>query len=226
MFFIYKKLYKNKIEFFSNDVPLKKNSLMIMSIAMVAMLAFGGTFAYFTASATGGTKTLTTGTVMLTAGTEIKGSATVVPLSEVTSAITYTNKSDVAIYAFVTLSLELADGETLPTGYASEKALVAALFNVDLTDGSLFSAIGEAGYEGVYAASIAAGAQDATNGDTLTFADSITIKNVNSESVDTTAGDLMELSFTLTVKGDAIQAEGLASAKLAYDALVAQRAAA
>ncbi len=42
-------------------------AIIIMAIAMVAMLAFGGTYAYFTATATENSATITTGSVKLTA---------------------------------------------------------------------------------------------------------------------------------------------------------------
>ena len=51
-------------------IPVTENTVTIMAIAMVAMLAFGGTYAYFTATATDAGTTFTTGIVQLTDGTK------------------------------------------------------------------------------------------------------------------------------------------------------------
>ncbi len=67
-------------------------AIIIMAIAMVAMLAFGGTYAYFTATASKKTGTITTGTVKLTGGelTTIATTENVLPGDAVLSAdITY-----------------------------------------------------------------------------------------------------------------------------------------
>ena len=59
-------------------------AIIIMAVAMVAMLAFGGTFAYFTAEATQVTSTVTTGTVQLTSS---RNEATVVATNAVDTQV-------------------------------------------------------------------------------------------------------------------------------------------
>ncbi|MBO5954792.1 MAG: hypothetical protein J6Q13_02340 [Clostridia bacterium] len=61
-------VFKSKTPFVKNGVltPNGNNFPFIMAIAMVAMLAFGGTYAYFTATASAKTATIKTGKVVLT----------------------------------------------------------------------------------------------------------------------------------------------------------------
>ena len=81
---------------------------------MVAMLAFGGTFAYFTATTAGYTGSATLGTVSLKddAATQIKIQGLCVPGDKLVDnkAVTLTNASDVDTYIFVTFKVE----STLP----------------------------------------------------------------------------------------------------------------
>jgi predicted ribosomally synthesized peptide with SipW-like signal peptide len=84
-------------------------AIIIMAVAMVAMLAFGGTYAFFTATATGKSSSVTTGVIHLKAGDVVtKTDATVVYGDTVLGAITYDLKdTTVNSYVFVTLSADI-----------------------------------------------------------------------------------------------------------------------
>ena len=80
-----------------------------MGIVMVAMLAFGGTFAYFTATSADKNTTVTLGYVSLTtdAATSLNITKTIaVPGDELLkdATVTLSNKSTVATYIFVSFS--------------------------------------------------------------------------------------------------------------------------
>ena len=91
-------------------------AIIIMAVAMVAMLAFGGTFAYFTATASQASGSVTTGTVQLGANTM----ATLVADNVVSgqqlfgadSKVQVTSKSNVDTWVFITFSATM-DGGTL-----------------------------------------------------------------------------------------------------------------
>ena len=59
---------KNEVFYFIKNDKKRRIFVFIMAIAIVALLAFGGSYAYFTATATEGVATLTTGKVTLTGG--------------------------------------------------------------------------------------------------------------------------------------------------------------
>ena len=86
-------------------------AVILMAIAMIAMLAFGGTYAYFTASATANLDEakITTATIKLGANGKAKLSSTqelIVPKDEITLEATVNNGSDEEIWAFVAYSLK------------------------------------------------------------------------------------------------------------------------
>ena len=79
---------------------------------MVAMLAFGGTYAYFTANTSAKEAEFTTGKVMLTnSGGSFQVTADkVVPGDTIIDqAVSYTNGSDVNTYIAVVLNIEKND---------------------------------------------------------------------------------------------------------------------
>ena len=82
-------------------------AIIIMGIVMVAMLAFGGTFAYFTSTAGTKTATATTGTVKLTAtGTVKEITGFLMPQDVLCDAVTVTTAgSTVDTYVIVEFSL-------------------------------------------------------------------------------------------------------------------------
>ncbi len=99
-----------------------------MGICLVALLAFGGTYAYFTASANSKKATVTTGIVALTSGakveTTITGAVTGTPvLGDVVYSI---GTTDVRSFAFVKMVVTSADGVTAKDLFGSDITVNAA----------------------------------------------------------------------------------------------------
>ena len=189
----------------------------IMGIVMVAMLAFGGTFAYFTATTTAKTGTFKTGIVNLSAGDYTISTSTLVPGDAIVDkAVTYENKSDVATYVFV--KYEVAVDKTsevqLPAGTTVDSLIEAE----GLGDG--WTKLDEV--NGVYYKALDAAAADTK---TLTFATAIKLNSaLASNSHDGTAGSLMNIKLTLTISARSIQQNsftGEGAVKTAYDAAFA-----
>lgn len=100
-------------------------AIIIMGIVMVAMLAFGGTFAYFTATATKATGSVTTGTVKLenktgatitrTSTDDIVPGAYLYGTADAYQEIELTNLSDVATYVFAKFTAEAKSGSAAVT---------------------------------------------------------------------------------------------------------------
>ena len=87
-------------------------AIIIMAVVMVAMLAFGGTYAYFTANTSAKEAEFTTGKVMLTnSGGSFQVTADkVVPGDTIIDqAVSYKNGSDVNTYIAVVLNIEKND---------------------------------------------------------------------------------------------------------------------
>ena len=186
-------------------------AIIIMSIAMVAMLAFGGTYAYFTATTVRKDLEVTTGTVMLSSGSTFASVTTIVPTEVIANAINYTDKSDVATFIFVTFSVEATGEKTLPEGVTIDTLLEVTLAK-DAQQAEIFKKL--AGKNGVYY--VETDGPAATAGDVINFATSVKMANVSSESVETEEDDtltveeghLMGIELTITLHAESIQALG------------------
>ena len=105
-------------------------AIIIMGIIMVAMLAFGGTFAYFTATTASQSMDVTTGKVVLTSNLAGDGSVTFYSEDEaivpgqplVDGVVTFTNASTVDTYVAVKFTLTATRD-----GKAVEEATLTAL---------------------------------------------------------------------------------------------------
>lgn len=125
---------------------MKKSTfaIVIMAILMVAMLAFGGTYAYFTASVTAKNAGFTTGKVMITGESTITATKEkIVPgdkVFEEDTAITYTNGSNVNTFVYATLTFtytgDIYDGDDTKTVLEDQ--------TVTLTDPQILEAFGSA----------------------------------------------------------------------------------
>ena len=183
---------------------------------MVAMLAFGGTFAYFTATTTEKSGTATTGTVQLGENTM----ATLVADKVVSGdslfesgSVQVTSKSNVDTWVFITFTAEM-DGGTQ----------VASKGDID-GDGDFCLEISQAsgwdpvdGHAGVLGRKVTA--NTATPMDVCTG-----IKFYGmSASTESAVGTIMNKTITVTIKSEAIQAIGEddgteMTAKEAYEVL-------
>ena len=194
-------------------------AIIIMGIVMVAMLAFGGTFAYFTATTTAKTGTFKTGTVNLSAGDYTISTSTLVPGDAIVDkAVTYENKSDDATYVFVKYNVAVDETSEvqLPVGTTVDSLIAADGL------GTGWQKLTEV--DGVYYKALDAATAETK---TLTFANGIKLNpSLASNSHNGTAGSLMNIKLTLTISARSIQqngftGEGTAKVKAAYDAAFA-----
>lgn len=120
---------------------MKKSTfaIVIMAILMVAMLAFGGTYAYFTASATGATQTAKMGHVKLGAnGTLTATSGNLVPGDTLfTGNVGFQNNSNVKTIVLAKFALTytgyIYDEDGVTTDEEYEDAITPAQAMVDTT---------------------------------------------------------------------------------------------
>ena len=172
-------------------------AVILMAIAMIAMLAFGGTYALFTANATKVTSgPVTTATIKLDGDTAASLSITgdkLLPGDTVTLAASVTNNSDEKIYAFLAYKLDDASNGTLaltPSGWTKYDAA-----------------------EGVYYKEIEAGAEVSVAG--------TAVYEATSKSEGATTGTGMGANVTVTVRFAAVQFRNVASVADAYAAVTA-----
>ena len=176
-------------------------AIVIMAIAMVAMLAFGGTYAYFTANATVNAGNVMTATVQLTGAStaELTVDTKIVPGQEIVAdeAISATNGSDVAVWVFAKIEVTAKKGTSDFTAWQYETGTDDEDKVPFIIDGGDFTALGTT-YPGVYGVS-AATTEDCKIG-AITFNSAIAGHSVN-ENVGTTMG----VTVTVKVTFDAIQ---------------------
>ena len=173
----------------------------IMGIVMVAMLAFGGTFAYFTATSAEITGTAKTGTVKLAANTMATLNATgIVSGSELIKfgKIQVTNESDVDTWIFVTFSASFgAKG-------ANAKSSVAEC----VAEGDYYLAIAGAEANGWTAVSGATNVYGkkvlASDEKTLDVCSSIKFYGFSQSTADA-AGSLMAQDITVAISAKSVQ---------------------
>ncbi|MBR6778926.1 MAG: SipW-dependent-type signal peptide-containing protein [Clostridia bacterium] len=192
-------------------------AIIIMAIAMVALMAFGGTYAYFTATTDKKSVTgLSTGTVHLTASAIAASpdAATiennkVVPGQKVAGRVTIANASDVSTYVFVKIVAQL-EGVDASNQVTDEDDLAEGKYMLDFADGVAGSGEvaktltqyndGSKDIAGVYYFETA----PADANKTLAIYESVTFKAI-STSTEATAGTLMGKTLTLTFATVAIQ---------------------
>ncbi len=183
-------------------------AVIIMAIAMVALLAFSGSFAYFTAVANGvdSTDSVTTGTVKLSsAGASLSfgSSGDIVPgakLFATAPEITLVNYSDVKTYVFVDLTTTLfepaieEDGEDTPikilvdTGAQTNRYKPVVL--IDLVEGQETTWQALPGYDGVYYLIVDGVSSESENIDKFSF--TATFNSAIDSEVAETIGDFAE----------------------------------
>ena len=174
-----------------------------MGIVMVAMLAFGGTFAYFTATTTEKSATATTGTVKLSANTMATLNETgIVSGSELIKSgkVQVTNASNVDTWIFVTFVAKFDGVGTAKTSAAECTAEGDYYLAVAGADNGWTKVTGETNVFG----------RKATAAETdLDVCSSIKFYGYSqsTEAVDG-AGSLMNKTITVTVSAKSIQALG------------------
>lgn len=192
-------------------------AIIVMAVVLVAMLAFGGTYAYFTASTTTKTDTVQTGVVKLEKNTMATlVSADVVSGQELLSAgskVAVTNASNVDTWIFVTFTATFtkADGVTVTP---SQKATLAECkaegdFALVLTQDSKWVAVDATNHPGVFAY------KSTKVGDPAAYETDIDVctgikfygvsKSVQTDDAAAVQGSLMGATITVTIGSEAIQ---------------------
>ena len=182
-------------------------AVIIMAVVMVAMLAFGGTYAYFTATATGKSDTAQTGSVLLKNNVVTLVDTNVVPGMELLKAetnVSVVNDSNVATFIFVKFSVK----------GATDTATLTAQVGSDWTD---YHTIDESVAEGTVYFNEAAAVSTET---TIVVTSSIKFdEKQDSVSLDGVENGNMSQTITVTLESASIQQEGL-TVKTAYEELV------
>lgn len=178
-----------------------------MGIVMVAMLAFGGTFAYFTATAAPKSSSITTGTIKLTVNDVVTSSSTNAVYGDVVlGAITYdATGTKAASYVFVKLTAT-STGATFTELFGADLAVKEGWTKVD---GLTLDA-----NTTVYSREVAA-----TGATTYPFLDELKITASPNWVQDGEQPKEMNASVTVTLAAKSIQKTGLATAADAYNAL-------
>ena len=184
-------------------------AIIIMAIAMVAMLAFGGTYAYFTATNTAATtKDLTTGKVVLGVN-EIASATTtkIVTNTVIASGVTVESNSNVDTWVVVQFSVKF-DGTA-----ASEEVID---FTVDNAWGTAI-----AGTTGSYYVQKVTGSEDTK---TLSVCEEIKFVGDDASSTDkdgnvSYTNSYMDKTIEVSVQSWAVQAHDVADANAALVAL-------
>lgn len=196
-------------------------AIIIMAIVMVAMLAFGGTYAYFTATASGVTSgNLKTGKVILTgeeqvtitAGSYVPGQY-ILGDGEGDAAVAFTNSSDVATWTFVVVEIELAEDNELPAD-ADDLSDLLVVTGQDMDGLTVYAADTEKATRIMYAGETAANANAS-----YTACTTIQVNPaIESDTLDGALGAYQGIEFTVRIYGRAIQKEGR-SLEQAYTSL-------
>ena len=184
-------------------------AIIIMAIAMVAMLAFGGTYAYFTAQTTAVSPTTTTGRVQLGANSVATLTQQVVPGQELLSGdVTVTSNSTVDTYVFITFSasIEKAAGDDVNT------AVPAAVTDTPDAEGEYkLVATPVTGWNLIADSTTVYYKKVTANTATpITVCSSIKFDGY-SVSTESLKGSLMDATITVTIDSSAIQCEGFTS---------------
>ncbi len=195
-------------------------AIIIMSIAMVAMLAFGGTFAYFTAQAQKATGTVTTAVIELVNDNNtltLTNAAGLLPYQESETTVTLKNtNTTVDTWIFLDLTYALKTAGTT-TDSSDTDTGVFAIKSVTADNSVTFSALTVSG-KTVYGSTAVVPSSVDTLKVTITFTYNATANNVNG------AGQKeMGASYEVTIDASSIQnvssaGTAFANAQAAWDA--------
>ena len=191
-------------------------AIIIMAIAMVAMLAFGGTYAYFTSSASGLGGTAYAAKIKLSASgdsfTQVSTLTKVLPTEKLFAAedtLTITDESNRASYIFVSVKVEAFK----KTGEGTYSATADSTSTLDLSDGIAISG-------GKTFASVSTGVYgflttDKENDSAYTGA-TFAITGLEAEIPVEWGNEYQEAKIVVTITVDSIQAQGFVDAAAAY----------
>ena len=171
---------------------------------MVAMLAFGGTFAYFTAKTSEVKGSFTTGKISISDGAVAVAKTTLVlPTEEVIEKVTFKNNSDRGAYLFVKVSATYGADEKSATTAVSSDVL-------NVTPKAGWTKV--EGVEGVYSMQTTDAAPqtgDIAVCDAITFnANVLYVDGSYNEAGSTTKADLMGKTIVVKLEAYACQLQG------------------
>ena len=200
-------------------------AIIIMAIAMVAMLAFGGTYAYFTAQATTIERSnVTTAKVQISTtapdnfavAKKVVSGSYVIGALNTPATIAVTNASDVETFIIVKAAALVTIGEDKKEVVVGDATDGEALVDLTITGWTELSA-------GVYYKKVAASAQPGELSVTAKInEDLVANRTQNGDSYTATSNayikgganieDIMEKTVSITLEFKAIQTEGLTGA--------------
>lgn len=197
-------------------------AIIIMAVVMVAMLAFGGTYAYFTATATKkSTGEFTTGSIKLEANddaTFVTGLTDVVPGDKLTTGpLTLTTTSaGTDSYIAIKVTIKATDAKGAPlvlTGTSLESAI--GLLATEPTTGSKWVA-GSGDYADVFVLAATTTPTAVATGQTIKITDAALIFQANDNWDQTTAdgsadyisdSKLMGATLNITIEAKSVQSK-------------------
>ena len=186
-------------------------AIIIMGIVMVAMLAFGGTFAYFTAKTTSDTKTLQTGYVKLESNGALAAitATNVMPGQEIlaASAVKLTvDTSEAGNYVAIKFTITAKDSAGVAITDLSKLGL------------NLGTALGDkwiaSGTDNIYLYGAADAATVVAKGELVVNAAALTFEATDNWTQGQTSSDnkLMNAEITITMEAHSIQSTGVDAA--------------
>ena len=192
-------------------------AIIIMAVVMVAMLAFGGTYAYFTATASEKEATFTTGLVRLQGNdaTFVSSVNDIVPGDALTSAAITLQTTSEGTNSYVAIRFTLTAGDADLTGTSIENVSEDMLSGTPYTD-STWEPAGE-GYPNVYILAATTTPTSVPSGATINITDEVlrfeADDDWDQDSTDSTH-KLMDATITITIEARSVQVDNFASPSL------------
>ena len=186
-------------------------AIIIMAIAMVAMLAFGGTYAYFTATATTNSASIKTGYVGLIAST--------IDATNSDYELTVTNAfpGDVLIANPVTVTAETSDTKGVYVAVKFEVEGVTDIANLFKLDTTKWQLVSDNTYVYISAADTAAKLTDGQSATVLAnvkLEETVTGEPTTQNGAEIVDGSLQNKTITIGIKSAAVQVSNFEDATL------------
>ncbi len=193
-------------------------AIIIMAVVMVAMLAFGGTYAYFTATASEKKATFTTGLVRLQGNeaTFVSSVNDIVPGDALTTAAITLQTTSEGTNSYVAIRFTLTAGDADLTGTSIENVSEDMLSGTPYT-GSTWEPAGE-GYPNVYILAATSTPTSVPTGATINITDEVLRFDADDDwdqdSPDHSTHQLMDATITITIEARSVQVDNFASPSL------------
>ena len=185
---------------------------------MVAMLAFGGTYAYFTATASEKEATFTTGLVRLQGNeaTFVSSVNDIVPGDALTTAAITLQTTSEGTNSYVAIRFTLTAGDADLTGTSIENVSEDMLSGTPYT-GSTWEPAGE-GYPNVYILAATSTPTSVPTGATINITDEVLRFDAeddwDQDFPDHSTHQLMDATITITIEARSVQVDNFASPSL------------